>query len=163
MLRRAHMRLAQFADQLYAQVEARLTSPEWAQSEALRRRNELELQALKIEREEKRERLSPRAQLTREEAAALDEEQRMLHRRIFPLDKQVLLDREETAVLRINRVRWLVTALQAYRRTLEAGAAGAGSEARRESPGDQRVVFRIVDIWFTCAAARTGCARAATA
>jgi len=149
MLRRAHLRLAQFADQLYAQVEARLTSPEWAQSEALRRRNEVELQALKIEREEKRERLARRAQLTREEAAALDEEQRMLHRRIFPLDKQVLLDREETAVLRINRVRWLVTALQAYRRTLEAGAAGAGSEARRESPGDQRVVFRIVDIWFT--------------
>ena len=120
-----------------------------AQSEALRRRNELALQALKIEREEKRERHRVAPQLTREEAAALDEEQRMLHRRIFPLDKQVLLDREETAVLRINRVRWLVTALQAYRRTLEAGAAGAGSEARRESPGDQRVVFRIVDIWFT--------------
>jgi ataxia telangiectasia mutated family protein len=149
MLRRAHLRLAQFADQLYAQLEARLTSPEWAQSEALRRRNELELQSMKIEREEKRERLARRAQLTREEAAALDEEQRMLHRRIFPLDKQVQLDREETQTLRLDRVRWLVTALQAYRRTLEAGAARAGKDARGAAGADQRVVFRIVDIWFT--------------
>ena len=149
MLRRAHLRLAQFADQLYAQLEARLTSPEWAQSEALRRRNEQELQALEMERAEKRERLTRRAQLTREEAAALDEEQRMFHRRIFPLDKQVRMDRDEERTLRLDRVRWLVTALQAYRRTLEAGGARGGAEARGAAGADQKVVFRIVDIWFT--------------
>jgi hypothetical protein len=145
--RRAHFRLAQFADTLYARAEARLASPEWASSEKLRRRNEEDLQSLRLERAETRARAQRKGTITREEAVALDEEQRMLHRRIFPLEKQVLLDREETRALRSDRTSWLVAALRAYRRTLEAGATtGAGAA---NAGADQRVVFRIVDIWFT--------------
>ena len=58
----------------------------------------------------------------------------MLHRRIFPLEKQVLMDREETQAMALERGRWLVTALQAYRRCLEAGT---------HASADQRVVFRV--------------------
>ena len=135
MLRRAHYRLAQFADNLYTQAEQRLASPEWALSEKLRARNEEELQSLKLERAEKRARLgqgpqgqTARVSMTREESAALEEEVRTLHKRIFPLEKQVVLDREETAALKNDRTSWLYTALQAYRRTLEAGGTpGPGS------------------------------------
>ena len=163
MLRRAHYRLAQFADNLYTQAEQRLASPEWALSEKLRARNEEELQSLKLERAEKRARLgqgpqgqTARVSMTREESAALEEEVRTLHKRIFPLEKQVVLDREETAALKNDRTSWLYTALQAYRRTLEAGGtpgpgsvSGTSGASSSSSAGDQRVVFRIIDIWFS--------------
>ena len=144
LIRRTHFRLGQFSDHLYAQSEERLSSPEWAQSEKLRARNEEELASLKQERAEKRARLTRSAgSLSREEASALEEETRMLHRRIFPLEKQVLLDREETQSMLGERVRWLITALQAYRRCLEAGHAGGSGG------GDQRVVFRVIAMWFS--------------
>ena len=88
LIRRTHFRLGQFSDHLYAQSEERLSSPEWAQSEKLRARNEEELASLKQERAEKRARLTRSAgSLSREEASALEEETRMLHRRIFFLWK----------------------------------------------------------------------------
>ena len=140
LLRRVHFRLAQFSDRLYAQTEERLRSPEWEQSEKLRARNEEELATLKHEKAEKSARLRRAAgSLSREETTALENETRMLHRRIFPLEKQVLMDREETQAMALERGRWLVTALQAYRRCLEAGT---------HASADQRVVFRVIAIWF---------------
>jgi ataxia telangiectasia mutated family protein len=172
MLRRAHFRLAQFADNLYTQATARLSSPEWSLSEKLRARNEEELASLKLGRAQKRARLGQGGgngaagrdpKMTREEALAVEEEIRVLHRRIFPLEKQVLLDREETGKLKDDRVKWLLIALQAYRRCLEAGSTGGlgttgvsvppgsyqGGSSTSSSGADQRVVFRIVDIWFS--------------
>ena len=154
LIRRTHFRLGQFSDHLYAQSEERLSSPEWAQSEKLRARNEEELASLKQERAEKRARLTRSAgSLSREEASALEEETRMLHRRIFPLEKQVLLDREETQSMLGERVRWLITALQAYRRCLEAGHAGGSGGS------DQRVVFRVIAMWFSICGGIDGFAR----
>ena len=154
LIRRTHFRLGQFSDHLYAQSEERLSSPEWAQSEKLRARNEEELASLKQERAEKRARLTRSAgSLSREEASALEEETRMLHRRIFPLEKQVLLDREETQSMLGERVRWLITALQAYRRCLEAGHAGGSGGS------DQRVVFRVIAMWFSICGGVDGFAR----
>ena len=66
----------------------------------------------------------------------------MLHRRIYPLEKQVLLDREEVQQHLMERGKWLMTALQGYRRCLEAGNSGSSNG------NDQRVIFRIIAIWF---------------
>ena len=49
-----HYSLAQYSDRLYTQSEERLNSPEWAQSEKLRARNEEELANLKKEKSDKR-------------------------------------------------------------------------------------------------------------
>ena len=108
--------------------------------QALIREHEEELATLKHEKAEKSARLRRAAgSLSREETTALENETRMLHRRIFPLEKQVLMDREETQAMALERGRWLVTALQAYRRCLEAGT---------HASADQRVVFRVIAIWF---------------
>ena len=159
LLRRVHFRLGQFSDGLYTQSEERLKSPEWAQSEKLRARNEEELNALKKEKSEKKQRLSRGSgSLSREEASALEEETKMLHRRIYPLEKQVLLDREEVNFILNERVKWLITALQAYRRCIEAGASGADPEGG----DDQKIVFRIIAIWFSICGRADGGANAPT-
>ena len=142
LIGRLQFRLAQYSDALYTQSEERLSSPEWAQSEKLRARNEEELVTIQKERDAVKKRLQrEKNSLTRDEAIALEEQSRMLHRRIFPLNKQVQLDREETQQLLSERAKWLLLSLQAYRRCLEAGT---GSSTRN----DQRAIFRIVAIWF---------------
>ena len=148
---RVHFRLGQFSDGLYTQSEERLKSPEWAQSEKLRARNEEELNALKKEKSEKKQRLSRGSgSLSREEASALEEETKMLHRRIYPLEKQVLLDREEVNFILNERVKWLITALQAYRRCIEAGAQGGHKLARGYEP-----VETVSAHWFADAGFRS--------
>jgi hypothetical protein len=145
LVSRLNFRLAHYADSLYSQSEERLSSPEWAQSEKLRARNEEELATLKEERAAAKAKVQRAgANLTRDESFALEEEHRMLHRRIYPLEKQVLLDREETQLHLQERGKWLMLALQGYRRCLEnAGNSGSSSGS------DQRVIFRIVAIWFS--------------
>ena len=64
-----------------------LGSPEWAQSEKLKARNEEELTTLKKERFDKRGRLSRGVGET--EKAALEAECGMIARRAYTLEKQV--------------------------------------------------------------------------
>ena len=52
------------------------------------------------------------------------------------------MDREETAQVFHEAKSWLITALQCYRRCLSVTGATA-------TANDQRVVFRIVKIWFS--------------
>ena len=71
----------------------------------------------------------------------------MLHRRIYPLDKQVALDREECSST-CWRGKWLLTALQGYRRCLEAGGGGGNNHSTTTTTTTISVIFRIIGIWF---------------
>ena len=55
-------------------------------------------------------------------------------------------------------MKWLITALQAYRRCIEAGASGADPEGG----DDQKIVFRIIAIWLSICGRADGGANAPT-
>jgi len=136
LLSRSHHRLAQFSDSLYEQLEERIHSPEWARSEKLRRNNEYELSRLKSERGAKAADLQKRKKGSKI-YNELYQEYCALNARCVPLERQVLNDREESARVYNEHSTSLVTALQAYRRSLEAGIWNS-----------QATIFRTVALWF---------------
>ena len=136
LLSRCHYRLAQYTDLLYRRSEERVNSPEWKRSERLRERNENELTRLRGEREVKRNELLRRKKGT-PQYAKLAEEVTNLSMRIGPLDVQVANDRDEATQVYKEYSNSLITALQGYRRSLEAGKWNS-----------QASVFRLIALWF---------------
>ena len=137
LLSRAHFRLAQFTDSQYRQLEERMNSPEWIRSEALRQRNENELTHLKSEREVNRNALRSK----KKGSAAYNELAKAIHSmnaRCGPLEMQVLNDQNETVSMYNEHTSSLISALQAYRRSLEAGGWNS-----------QKSIFRMIALWFT--------------
>lgn len=137
LLGRCHYRLAQYTDSLYRQFEERLNSPEWIRSERLRERNENELTRLRGEREVKRVEATKRKVGTPAHDT-ISNDIRNLHMRITPLEKQVANDRDEAVSIYQEHSNSLITALQGYRRSLEAGKWNS-----------QASVFRMIALWFT--------------
>ena len=136
LLSRCHYRLAQFSYSLYEQLEERIHSPEWARSEKIRRNNEYELSHLKGERGVKAADLQKRKKGSKI-YNELYQEYCALNARCVPLERQVLNDREESARVYNEHSTSLVTALQGYRRSLEAGDWNS-----------QATIFRTVALWF---------------
>jgi hypothetical protein len=136
LLSRCHYRLAQYTDLLYRQSEERVNSPEWKRSERLRERNENELTRLRGEREVKRNELQRRKKGT-PAFVKLAEEATSLSMRISPLEVQIANDRDEAMQVYKEYSNSLITALQGYRRSLEAGKWNS-----------QASVFRMIALWF---------------
>ena len=136
LLSRCHYRLGQFADAQFRQISERLSSPEWARSENLRELNEHELTRLMSEKESKRMSLAGKKKGTAAFQAIVDEYQ-SISARVGPMEKQVMNDRNDTVNTYAEYTNNLITALQSYRRSLEAG--GWNSESS---------VFRMMALWF---------------
>ena len=144
LLSRVHFRLAQFTDAQYRHLEDRLKSPEWARYERLRKRNEDELVRLKCEKDTKYLALVGKKKGTGA-YEAIANEINSITGRVYPLERQVSNDREEAMGMHGEHRNALITALQGYRRSLEAGGWNA-----------QETVFRMISLWFThCAGVST--------